>query len=241
MSGHSFVGKLSSNDTLLLPALAKILSDIEPGFADRIVFAEGRLSKHDAVIATGSNNSFRYFEYYFRDYPRILRKNRNGIAVINGKETEEELEGLADDISLYFGMGCRSVTKVFIPKDYDIRSLFRYFTKYEGLAQHNKYRNNYDYYKSIYLVNKDEFYESGLVLFKPWQGFSASPVSVVFYETYESLAELRPIITEHLDDIQCIVSKETWESGSVPFGKSQQPGLSDYADGVDVMKFLQTL
>ncbi|MEI6577385.1 MAG: acyl-CoA reductase [Bacteroidota bacterium] len=241
MAGFNFNGKLSSNDLFLLPALADILIDLEPAFGDRIVFTEGRIENKDAVIATGSNNSFRYFEYYFRDVPRILRKNRNGIAVITGNETDDELEGLTDDIFLYFGMGCRSVTKVFVPKDFDVRRIFKYFGKYEGLAQHNKYRNNYDYYKSIYLINKDDFYEAGLVLFKRTEGFAVSPVSVVFYEEYESIDHIQKLIQDHVNDIQCVVSKAALPCAVVSFGKSQQPGLSDYADGVDVMEFLLNL
>jgi len=238
MAGHSFAGKLSSSDTILLPALANILIETEPAFTGLITFEEGRLSGYDAVIATGSNNSFRYFEYYFRDIPAILRKNRNGIAVISGEESDAELEGLADDIFLYFGMGCRSVTKVFVPKAYDVRRLFVYFNKYEGLAQHNKYRNNYDYYKSIYLINGGDFYEAGLVLFKPSAGMNASPVSVVYYEEYETVEQISGLVNQHLDEIQCVVSKLQLPGSVVPFGKSQEPGLSDYADGVDVMEFL---
>jgi len=241
MAGHHFLGKLSSADTVLLPALAEVLLHLEPGFSDKISFIDGRLTGQDAVIATGSNNSFRYFDYYFRDFPRILRKNRNGIAVIDGTESQQELEGLADDIFLYFGMGCRSVTKVFTPKGYDVRRLFAFFVKYEGINQHNKYRNNYDYYKSIYLVNSDPFYEAGLVLFKPDHGLHASPVSVVFYEEYESIDSLKALINEHLDDIQCIVTKADLPGSLVAFGHSQQPGLIDYADGVDVMEFLLNL
>jgi hypothetical protein len=135
-------------------------------------------------------------------------------------------------------MGCRSVTKVFVPKGYDVRRLFVYFDKYESLAQHNKYRNNYDYYKSIYLINGGDFYEAGLVLFKPSEGMSASPVSVVYYEEYESVTRISALINEHLSDIQCVVSHLKLPGSVVPFGKSQQPGLTDYADGVDVMEFL---
>ena len=240
VTGHQFLGKLSSNDQKLLPALAEILIDIEPGFKGQIEFTEDKLQKFDAIIATGSNNTARYFEYYFGKYPHIIRKNRNGVAVIAGKETKEELAVLGKDLFLYFGMGCRSVSKVFVPKGYKFDLLFEALEDYKFVADQFKYNNNYEYYKSIYLINSVPHFDNGFLLITEDQGYS-SPPSVLFYEAYEDIAVLRNRLKLDSDQIQCIVCNSTEIEKTIPLGQAQHPELWDYADGVDTMKFLLSL
>lgn len=240
LSGNKIIARLSSNDNQLLPAIASKLIEIEPGFADQILFSEGKLENYDAVIATGSNNSSRYFEYYFRNVPYIIRRNRNGVAVLTGRETNIELNLLGQDIFLYFGMGCRSISKIFVPKDYPFDRLFQFIEKYNTVVDHNKYCNNYEYYKSIYLINGQKHLDNGFLLLKQDLAF-ASPPSVLFYDEYNHLKALNnDLLTMH-DQIQCIVSHSAEISGAIPFGKAQKPELWDYADGVDTIEFLLNL
>ncbi len=244
-AGQRIQVKLSSNDKLLLPVLAKYLIAVAPAYKDKINFAEGILNNIDAVIATGSNNTARYFEYYFGKYPHIIRKNRNSIAVLTGNETKEQLEGLADDIMLYFGLGCRNVSKLFVPHDYDFNPVFEALLKYKDLINYKKYANNYDYNKAVYLmsVDKDDrnsLIDNGLVLFKKDVHY-ASPIGTVFYEYYNDLEEVKRIIDKDTDKIQAVVSNATMLELSIPFGTTQQPQLWDYADGVDTMRFLSNL
>ena len=186
ISGHKFVGKLSSKDDKLLPVIAKMLIDIDPEFKEYIRFEEERLSDFDAVIATGSNNSARYFEYYFGKYPNIIRKNRNSIAVLTGNESIEDLESLMDDIFMYYGLGCRNVSKLFLPENYDLKNIFEAGEKYKNIANHNKYSNNYGYNRSIYLMNTTVFWDNGFMLLKEDVSY-ASPVSVVYFENYTDI------------------------------------------------------
>ncbi|MFH0864548.1 MAG: acyl-CoA reductase [Bacteroidota bacterium] len=238
ISGNNFIGKLSSDDNILLPAITEMLVSIEPSFAERIHFIEGKAEGFDAVIATGSDNSSRYFEYYFGKYPHIIRRNRSSMAVLTGQESEADLLGLADDICLYFGLGCRSVSKVFIPEDYNIRSLFPAIQKYSSiLSMHNKYMNNYDYNKSIFLLNKTKNIDNGFMLFTENTALS-SPVSVLNYQQYNNIEEVKKYILSEKDKLQCVAGKESIMENITPLGKSQQPELWDYADGVDTMKFL---
>ncbi|MBS4058592.1 MAG: hypothetical protein KGZ82_14845 [Bacteroidales bacterium] len=237
MSGHGALAKLSSGDTVLLPALIQLLSELLPGIGDKVKFTQGRISHFDAVIATGSNNSARYFEYYFGKVPHIIRRNRNGIAIIRGDESEEDFTRLADDVFMYFGMGCRNVTKLYFPEDFDPAIFFRHTEGYAGLRNHNKYFNNYEYNKALMLINSNAHFDNGFALLTAAQPIP-SPVSVIHYEKYGSKEALMPAIVRELDNIQVVVSKEGWWPGSVPFGQAQFPGIEDYADGVDTMHFL---
>ena len=178
MAGHSIQIKLSSDDNIIIPALAEMLIGIEPGFRKRIAFVEDKIHDFNAVIATGSNNTARYFDYYFGRFPHIIRRNRNAVAVLTGKELPDTFNRLSEDIFLYYGLGCRSVSKIFAPFDFDIRTLFPYFEHYNWIGDQNKYRNNYDYNKSIFLVNGEKHYDNGFALLKESAGL-ASPVSVI--------------------------------------------------------------
>jgi hypothetical protein len=201
-------------------------------FKDKIEFTADALVNFDAVIATGSDNSSRYFDYYFGKYPNIIRKNRNSIAIIEGNETDDELEGLGTDIFSYFGLGCRNVSKVYFPRGYDIPAIFKHWANFKGVINNFKYANNYDFNKAVFIVNKETFYDTGFFLLKEDIRIS-SPVSVLYYEFYESEYSVIQQ-TELLNEkIQCLVSKH-----SIPFGKAQSPYLSDYADGIDTIEFL---
>ena len=183
ISGNIAKIKLSSNDQQLLKAIVKYLVALNPEFADRIQLVEGKLEHFDAVIATGSNNTARYFEYYFREKPSIIRKNRNSVAVLTGNETKEDLIGLGEDIFRYFGLGCRNVSKLFVPKGYNFDTFFQAVFKYQDVIHYEKYANNYDYNKSIYLVNGVKHLDNGFLLVKEDASFT-SPLAVLFYEEY---------------------------------------------------------
>lgn len=240
LSGHLFFGKLSSGDRKLLPALAHILTLSGKDFKNRIRFTEDQLKDFDAIIATGSDNTSRYFQYYFGKYPHIIRKNRNGVAVINGNEADTSLELLAEDIFTYFGLGCRNVSKVFIPLGYEMNEMMRKFSTYEHLMVHNKYHNNYEYHKSVFIVNSDPFKDNGYLLAVENDAIS-SPVSVVYYEFYTDMEILGRKLHAEKEKIQCIVTEDESVTGKVGFGQSQYPDLFDFADKVDTMQFLLSL
>jgi len=240
LAGHRFLGKLSSEDSRLLPAIADIIIRINPEFNNLISFTDQKFNEFDAIIATGSNNTYRYFEYYFGKYPHILRKNRNGIAILTGRETLEELSGLADDIFMFFGKGCRSISKLFLPQGYDFKLLLEPFSRYNHLFNHHKYRNNYDYYKTIYIIDKIPFIDMGHLLLIESMN-TASPVSVVNYEYYDHLVLFKDILQGMKDQIQCIVCHDEMVFTSIKPGNAQCPELWDYADRVDTMEFLLNL
>jgi hypothetical protein len=240
MAGHRFLGKLSSGDSRLLPSIADILIGINPEFNNQILFSNERLRDFDAMIATGSNNTYRYFEYYFGKYPHILRKNRNGIALLTGRETREELSGLADDIFMFFGKGCRSISKLYLPKGYDFQRFLDPFARYNQIFNHHKYRNNYDYCKTIYILDKIPFIDMGYLLMIESMD-TASPVSVVNYEYYDDLLLIKDDLQGMYDRIQCIVCHDENVSNAIKPGNAQCPELWDYADGVDTMEFLLNL
>ena len=237
MSGNSILCKLSSCDRILLPAIAELLTAEEPELKDCILFSDEKLKDFDAVIATGSNNTARYFEYYFSSYPLIIRKNRTSIAVLSGGETTDELKALCTDIFSYFGLGCRNISKIFVPQSYDFTSLLDIASEYRHLTMHNKYFNNYEYYKSIFLINSIEFYDNQVMMLTREKSLY-SPVSVLYYDYYEKKNELIDYLSQNSDKLQCIVSGIQDIPGTMPFGKAQFPELRDYADGIDTMKFL---
>lgn len=239
ISGHHVLVKTSSNDQHLLPLMADYLSAVAPDLENRIRFVDGKLENFDAVIATGSNNTARYFDYYFRNKPSIIRKSRNSVAVLNGKETESQLIALGEDIFRYFGLGCRNVSKIFAPSGYDFSAFFEAMYTYRDIIQYEKYANNYDYNKAVYLMSNFQILDNGFMTIKEDPGY-ASPISSVFYEYYDSLPELEKRLTQDAEQLQCIVSDELI-SGSIPFGNTQKPKLWDYADGIDTLKFLKGL
>jgi hypothetical protein len=240
ISGHKLIAKLSGDDRFLLPFIARFLGKIDKEFNDHITFSDGRLQGFDAIIATGSNNTSRYFEYYFAAYPHIIRRNRNGIAVLDGNETDFELTGLFDDIFRYFGLGCRSVSKLFVPAGYNFDRFFLTAQAWETLAMHHKYISNYTYYKALYQMVGELFMDNGFMILKKDQGFS-SPVAVVFYEEYDDIQKLNARLIAERNMIQCVVSSNPSISNAIPFGCTQQPALSDFSDGVDTLDFLLNL
>jgi hypothetical protein len=235
VSGHQMMMKLSSKDSVLPTFIAEKLIEIEPRFESRITLA-ARLKNFDAVIATGSDNSSRYFQFYFGSYPHIIRKNRTSCAVLNGSETEPDLRLLGRDVFSYFGLGCRNVSKIFIPDDFDPVRLIQAWDIYVDIIHHNKYHNNYEYQKSILLVNKIPFHDSGFVILQENDKL-VSPISVVYLERYSSAKELTTRLEVVCDKIQCIVGMD--QPGYVPFGQAQEPELWDYADKADTLKFLE--
>jgi hypothetical protein len=232
VSGNRIIAKTSSKDSELIIHLSDILCSINSNFSGYINFSNDSLSGFDAVIATGSDNSSRYFEYYFGKYPHIIRKNRNSIAVIEGDETTVEIQNLGIDIFSYFGLGCRNVSKVILPDGYDLRDMIINWGGYSDIINHSKYANNYDYNMAIYLVNKEKFLDTGFLLLKESQNLS-SPVSVLYYEFYNSEDNLKALLKVLQEKIQCISGRNY-----IPFGKSQLPKLWDYADNLDTIDFL---
>jgi len=240
ISGHRIQARLSSDDKKLMPAMAALLCEIEPGFTERISFTEEILKGFDAIIATGSNNTSRYFEYYFGKYPHIIRKNRNGVAVLTGEETETQLRALADDIFLYYGLGCRNVAKLYVPRHYDFQLLLKVLGEQQHMVQNHKYFNNYEYNKAVFLVNKRSHFDTGNLLLVEEEKM-VSPVAVLHYEHYTSPTALRHHLMVNNEQIQCVVAEADFLTNTVPFGKSQSPELWDYADGVDTLDFLLSL
>lgn len=235
ISGHKVIAKLSSDDKTLLPALANHLCDLEPELKERIDFSTGLVKEMDAVIATGSDNSLKYFEQYFGKYPHIFRRNRTSIAVITGKESEEDLEKIGEDIFSYFGLGCRNVTHLLIPKDYDLDNFFKAIVGYSEVIYNNKYGNNYDYNKAVFLLNQHPLLDNNFVLLRESDELFSS-LAMLNYQRYSQASEVDSFINKHRNQIQVIVGKEF-----VPFGTAQRPSLMDYADGVDVMDWLQKI
>ncbi len=239
IAGHKIVIKQSSNDQKLLPVLASFLTCVAPAFKEFIRFTDTYFTEIDAVIATGSNNTARYFEHYFSKYAHIIRKSRNAVAVLTGKETAEELTLLGNDIFRYFGLGCRSVSKIFVPEAYNFDLFFQSIYNQQKVLQYQKYKNNYDYNKAVYLMSGEELIENGFLLLKKDTSY-ASPIATLFYEHYDSLAHLQNRLMLDKAQIQCIVASEQIKE-SIPFGTTQTPKLWDYADGVDTIQFLSDL
>ncbi len=236
LTGNKALVKLSSKDAGLLPVIVGLLVGIEPAFKGKISFSEGKLENFDAVIATGSNNTARYFEHYFGKYPHIIRKNRNSLAILTGKESEKQLQLLGEDIFRYYGLGCRSVSKIFVPEGYNFDAFFKALYPFKEIINEQKYANNYDYNKAVYLMSEFAILDNGFLLLKEDEAY-ASPIATVFYEFYSSKDQLKERIETDKKLLQCVVSDE-FQKNEVPFGKTQQPGLTDYADGIDTVEFL---
>ena len=232
ISGNRVIAKTSPKDPDLIVLVSAILCSANPEFKKLITITDRTLSGFDAVIATGTDNSSRYFEYYFGKYPNIIRKNRNSIAIIDGSETDAELYDLGTDVFSYFGLGCRSVSKLYLPEGYDLSKITGNWDRFSGLISHKKYANNYDYSKAVFIVNKEKFTDTGYLLLKEEKSLS-SPVAVLYYEYYGSPNEVSERTGILKDKIQCITGHNF-----VPFGKAQLPSLWDYADGIDTLEFL---
>ena len=236
MSGNKVMIKTSSNDQHLLPFLCKYLISINPKIQEYIEFADGKLQNFDAVIATGSNNTARYFEYYFRNKPKIIRKSRNSVAVLDGSESAAQMVALGEDIFTYFGLGCRSVSKLFVPRHYNFDLFFNGIFTYQDVIKYEKYANNYDYNKAVFLMSNFKLLDNEFLTIKEDES-CASPIASVFYEFYDDLNQLKSKLENETDKIQCIVSNNIIEN-SIPFGQTQKPKLWDYADNIDTIDFL---
>ena len=239
ISGNKVLVKTSSNDQHLIQFLANYMISVEPKLSNSITFTDGKLENFDAIIATGSNNTARYFEFYFKNKPNIIRKSRNSVAVLNGKETQQDLVNLGEDIFRYFGLGCRNVSKLFVPKGYSFEAFFKAIYEYKDVIYYEKYSNNYDYNKAVFLMSNFKLLDNEFLTLKEDASY-ASPISSVFYEYYEDIADLQTRLTNEAEQIQCVVSNNLIEN-SIPFGQTQKPKLWDYADNVDTLKFLTAL
>ncbi|HEY4288313.1 MAG TPA: acyl-CoA reductase [Puia sp.] len=262
ISGHRQLIRTSTRDNTLIHHLVEWMIGKNPEVANSMAFAE-RLNGCDAYIATGSNNSGRYFDYYFGKYPHIIRRNRTSVALLTGNETPADLSALADDVNLYFGLGCRNVTQIFVPENYDFLPLLNAFNKYHHLSDLQKYKNNYDYQLTLLILNKKFYMTNGAGAVSGANGVNGagavngtilltendspfSPISVLHYQYYKP-GQIPPALTQNNDAIQCIVGQSSAFTGQtglpaiIPFGKAQQPSLEDYADGVDTLQFLRNL
>lgn len=246
IAGHHAVVKCSSEDKVLIPAAIRVLEEtVGAEFDGRLAFVQGTLQDVDAVIATGSANTNRYFEYYFRDLPKILRSQRTSVAVLDGSETHSELQALGSDVFRYYGLGCRSVTKLMLPRGFNLDRLFGAWVDWGFVAQNNKYANNYDYHKAVWLLNQEQLLENGFLLMKEDEGWM-SPVGTLFYEWYDDLESVSSKLNESAGQLQCVSTRlpasELAENvPCVSLGQTQNPSPWDYADGVDTLNFLLAL
>ena len=240
VAGHRAKVKLSEKDAYLFPYLIRLLEKWAPEMAGWVEMVD-TLKDFDAVIATGSNNSARYFEAYFGKYPHIIRRNRNGVAVLGGDESAEELHQLGDDVFSFFGLGCRNVAKLYVPEDYDFEPLLEALHEYRQIVLHQKYKNNFDYNYALFILNKAPFKANGCILLKEDPAL-ASRIACLHYEQYKSPEEVAADLALRREEVQCVVARPgLLDQPSIPFGATQQPALGDYADGVDTMDFLTRL
>jgi len=236
ITGNKALIRLSSNDNVLISFITDYLISVELLFKEIVMFSDRKMEGFDAVIATGSNNTARYFEHYFGKGPNIIRKNRNSIAVLTGKESSQQLEAMGEDIFRYYGLGCRSVSKVFVPDGYDFDVFFKAIYEYHPIVEQNKYAHNYDYNKAVYLMSEFKILDNGFLILKPDESYS-SPIASLFYENYTDLSELKKRLETDKDQLQCVVADGVL-SDEIPFGKTQHPSLTDYADDIDTVDFL---
>ncbi|TRO66590.1 acyl-CoA reductase [Christiangramia sabulilitoris] len=239
VTGHTVQVKQSSNDQILLPVLVEYLKHLDKRYEDRIKFTKDKLEDFDAVIATGSNNTARYFEYYFKGKPSIIRKNRNSVAILTGNETKEDLKALGEDIFRYYGLGCRNISKLYVPENYNFDTFFEAIYEWNPIINQNKYANNYDYNKAVYLMSEFKLLDNGFLMLKEDKSFG-SPIATLFYETYSTKEELNRLLEGNSEKIQCVVRNSN-EKDSVRFGYTQKPQLWDYADNIDTIDFLSQL
>jgi hypothetical protein len=235
LSGHKAKIKMSSDDDKLFPAILKALQTLQSGFDEQILVMEDRLKEYDAILATGSNNTARYFEHYFGKVPNIIRKNRHSVAILTGEESKEEIEALGHDIFDYFGLGCRSVSKLYLPNGYKFDDFFGGIFGFHDVVNHHKYANNYDYNKAVWLLNREDLLDNDFILLRKCNDLT-SPTGSLHYELYDDLNTVHQQLDEMKDELQCVVGK-----GKLPFGKSQEPAIDDYADGLDTMAWLASL
>ena len=236
ISGHIFLGRMSSEDRLFYPLIKNLLVSWDDSWKDRIVLVEDRLEGMEAVIATGSNSSAKHFEYYFSKYPNIIRKNRNGIAIFSGSESKEEIFEFGKDVFQFYGLGCRSVSKVYLPEGFELNRIFEGIYEHNEVIKHNKWCNNYDYNKAVFLMSQFPFLDNNFILLKEDEESIVSPLGTLYYAYYSNKESLIESLNERKDEIQCIIG-----NGFIPFGRSQYPELWDYADDVDSMAFLTSL
>jgi hypothetical protein len=235
LSGHKAMLKLSSDDSYLWKCILSIFLKVVPHFAVCFSVQEGKMGDLEAVIATGSDNSSRYFAYYFGKYPHIIRKNRTSVAILTGNESVHDLELLAEDIFAYYGLGCRNVSQLLLPPNFDINRIFKALLSRQGIIHHHKYANNFDYQRAVALLNKEEVLENGFVLFKKSRAVY-SPLAVVNYDFYQDEQDIQQFISENESKIQTVVGK-----AYLSFGEAQRPRIDDYADGVNTLNFLSSL
>ena len=236
ITGNHALIRLSSNGNVLIKFIVDYLIAIEPSFKSKIKITDEKLEDFDAVIATGSNNTSRYFEHYFSKGPHVIRKNRNSVAVLTGEETVEQIKALGEDIFRYYGLGCRSISKIYVPAGYDFDVFFKAIYSYHEIINQNKYSNNYDYNKAVYLMSEFKLLDNGFLILKEEKEYS-SPIASLFYEYYQSTKELKTRLKQDEHKLQCIVSSGLMNT-EVSFGETQYPSLADYADNIDTVEFL---
>jgi hypothetical protein len=235
LSGHRIQIKLSDDDKILMPFFLKLLTHYEPLFEERISFAAGKLQNFDAIIATGSDNTASHLHYYFGKYPNIIRKSRTSLAILTGKERTEDLKNLGTDIFQYFGLGCRNVSKLLVPAGYSFNTFFESIVDFGFVVDNKKYGNNYDYHRTIYLLESQPFLDNNFLIVKESLALH-SPVAVLHYQHYNDLEEMEAYLAINKNQIQCVVGKDR-----IPFGYSQQPVISEFADNVNTLDFLVNL
>lgn len=240
IAGHVLVLRPSSRDSALMKAIRDMLIDVEPQFDSMFEISEGKLRKVDAIIATGGDGTAHVMRHYFERYPSIIRQHRNAVALLDGSETDAQLEALGDDLFAYFGLGCRNVSMLLVPHDYSMEQLLCHLLPWRKLIQHHKYANNYEYQRAIFALNRVQHLDLGFALVRECEALD-SPIGVIHYHRYASKQEALDFVEQHAERIQCVVGNPGWHERVDDFGKAQSPSIDDYADGVDTLKFLLSL